>query len=273
MKSKLFSLLTAAFFLLSLCAACSPSDAGKKAEGRSGRPDASSSGLSEPGETVAFEPRITFPTQEYEGSNIAEIPYIEYEGETDAEIESLNRMVHQGIGRIYDDFKANPDGEGWIEIKAYPVTSDRYLQAVVTYITYPSYGADGRLFSINYDKTTRKAVTLDEATGALSLDQASLEERVAALFVPETEGQRIADAAARGFLLSEGPEGPVTELLLEVTVESDAADPWKYFYSFTPASGELLKLNGSCLFDPSEPDQTDPPLSYARGRTADNPRR
>jgi hypothetical protein len=54
----------------------------------------------------------------------------------------------------------------------------------------------------------------------------------------------------------------VVQLLLEIVLENTDADSWKYFFGYTPELNELVQLDSSCLFDPSNMDEMNPPLSY-----------
>jgi hypothetical protein len=210
-----------------------------------------------------IEPWITFITQEYEGDNIAEIPCIEYPWERDAEIDAINRSLNQGIQRVYEDFKASSEEPYWMEIRSYPFTSSDYLQVVVTSIEYPNYGTDGDLFSINYDKNQGKWLTVDDALKMEKINSGTLMHNVGELFEPEVPTQSLGEVKIAGFLLRGAQLGYYTEFLLEITVENSAAQPWKSYFSYTPQLDRLFKMDSRCLFDPSEPDQMDPPLSYS----------
>lgn len=212
-------------------------------------------------------PRIGFMTQEYIGDNIAEIPYIEYDGETNPEIESINRSLNQGIQQVYDGFMETADEDAWIEIKSYPFTSERFLQAVVTHVVYPTYGTDGDMLSVNYDKVSEVWLSTEAALEYAELRAEDLVHNVTGLFEPEYPSQSVGEVKVSGFLVHEYPEeidgdSLFIEFLLEITVENSEAEPWKSFYSYTPRLESLFRLNSSCLFDPFDMDQADPPLFY-----------
>jgi hypothetical protein len=170
---------------------------------------------------------ISLSTQEYDGTNIVEIPYIVYAEDRNPEIDSLNRSINQGLQMIYEDFLVNQsDGES-IEIRSYPFTTDKYLQVVVTYIAYPIYGTDGDMFSINYDRTTGKAMSVLD----LGLSEDELLYEVGQAFVPESEGALIDEVRLVGFLMHETENGDIPELLLQIAVDTPGADIWEGFYS------------------------------------------
>lgn len=208
--------------------------------------------------------RIGFITQEYEGDNIAEIPYIESDGEANPEIESINRLLNQGIQQTYEDFMNIETDREWIEIKSYPFTSDNYLQVVVTHIVYPTYGTAGDMFSINYNKKEKRAITISDVMEMLEMNEDDLLFEVGELFEPEFPGQSLDTVDTTGFLLREGPNGQYVLLLLEITLANSEGDPWKGFYAYAPESDELYELDNYCLFDPYDMDQWEPPLTYQK---------
>lgn len=218
--------------------------------------------------TASAGERIDFVTQEYTGDDIAEIPYIEYNAETNPEIESINRSLNQGIQRVYEDFLRDRAEHEWIEIKSYPFTSPDYLQIVVTSCIFPTYGTDGDMFSINFDRKTQKWISTAETMEAMGLDEDSLLSRVDESFVPESPGQMVDKVKTSGFLIRVTPGGKMIELLLIITVTSPDTEPWEGFYSYMPDgndnTNDLIKLSGDCLFDPRSMDQMDPPLSYQK---------
>ncbi len=208
--------------------------------------------------------KITFSTQDYTNENIVEIPYIEYVGEKNLEIDSINRLINQGIGKKYEDFIANSDKGALIEIKSYPFTTEDYLQIVITSNVFPNYATRGDLFSVNYDKKANKVITVYDALAECGLAESNLTEEVSAFFVPSHTTEFVAEVIATGFLYNQGPNGRIIQLLLEVMIESSDSEPRKTFFSYTPETNEFFEMNETCLFDPYDMDQMTPPLSYQR---------
>ena len=210
---------------------------------------------------------ITFMTQEYKSDNIAEIPYIEYDGDKNFEIDAINNSINQGIQRIYNEFMGDgsevPENT-WIEIKSYPFTSSEYLQVVVTSNIFPTYGTDGDLFSVNYDKKTGKWISVDDILKELDMDSEQLLIEVGEAYEPEFPEMQMDKVEVTGFLMHEGTDGHTVELFLEITEKNVDSDTWKGFYSFTPESRTLFRMDNVCLFDPNAMDQMTPPLSYQK---------
>lgn len=217
--------------------------------------------------------KIGVMTQEYAGDNIAEILMITYDGGQPAlvpfnyknpEIEALNRTIKLDHQQKYEDFMENNHDERTIEIKSYPFTSEDYLQIVMTSAVYPVYGTDGELSSYNFNKKENRYMDLADVMTKLGLDENTLTHRVRNLYVPTEPSQSVGAVAAAGFLIRQGPSGPINQLLLEVVIEQAGAEPWKHFFAYTPALNELIQLNPHCLFDPDDMDRMDPVLSYQR---------
>jgi len=211
--------------------------------------------------------RIGFMVQEYIGNNIAEIPYIEYDGEKNEQIDAINRSLNQGIRQRYEEFMGSLE-EGdprWIEIKSFPFTSEQRLQVVVTSAIFPNYGTDGSMFSINYDKVKDEWLTLDYALGVEGLDRESLFEQVRSLFEPEASTQSVGEINLAGFIEYEGDAGHYIQFLLEITVLNEAAEPWTHSYSIVPQFDSLFQMDASVMFEPGDMDQMDPPLHYQVG--------
>ncbi len=226
--------------------------------------------------------KIGVMTQEYVGNNIAEILMINYNGAQPAlaryggknpEIESFNNAIKFGIQQRYNEFMSKQQDRDWIEIKSYPFSTAEHLQIVTTTANYPSYGSDGDIASYNFNKKENRFMALADVMEELGLDQHKLAKKVKELYVPETPSQSVEKVTATGFLVRSAPSGPLTQLLLEVVIHNSASEPWKHFFSYTPALNELFKLNAECLFDPNDMDRMDPPLVYQRQATGKKTKR
>ena len=214
-----------------------------------------------------IDAQINVFTQEYDGNNIAEILTMSSETEN-ANIDRINGLILNDIQQPYNQFKANQDDYGWVEIKSYPFTSRDYLQIVTTYVEYPIYGTDGEIYSYNFSLTKGRYIELSEIMNDLGLTDAALTQKIQDLYARDVreEDESVIKVTAKGFLITanydESPE-PVTQLLLKVTIQHPGADSWESFFSYIPQTDELLRLQ-SDLFDSNEPDKMDPPLWYER---------
>ena len=211
---------------------------------------------------------ISMMTQEYIEDNIAEIPYITYDGEQPAlaeyggknpEIDMINNALKNGIQQTYLDFMENREGD-FIEIRTYPFSSDTYIQFVITCNTYPSYGTVGQLSSYNFDKASNHFIGLDEILENSNLNRETITKDVQKLFKPETPNLSISKVEIAGFLIENG----TVNFLLDVTIDNTQAEPWSYFYSYIPETKTLTRLDARQLFAPSKMVQMEPPLSYQK---------
>ncbi len=223
---------------------------------------------------------IAVLTQEYIGNNIGEILFLSYDetqadlqeyGGKNPEIESLNHTIANGIATIYNDYMANTGDDSWIEVRSYPFTSEAYLQIVTTYCQCPTYAIDGNLYSYNFDRKNNKFLSVDDALADLKLDKDTVSDTASGMiqdYYPDAN-ITVESVDVAGFLIQEGASGPLTQLLLQVNATEEGAGDWEGFFGYTPALNELIRLNGQCLFDPSQMDQMNPPLSYQEGWGAD----
>lgn len=218
---------------------------------------------------------ITTMTQEYFGDSIAEVLMISYDvqqpaleeyGWKNPEIDSLNNAVKFGVQQIYNSFVESGGDGTWIEIRSYPFTSEDYLQIVTTCCTYPSYGTDGDLSSYNFDRKENRFLSVDDALEKLKLDRRSVagnvREMAAGYYAQADGGLTAGEVSVDGFLFVKVPSGYVTQLLVQVDLTMKDGDVWKTFAGYTPELNEFIPLNSTCLFDPSQMDQMEPPLSY-----------
>ncbi len=224
--------------------------------------------------------QIAVLTQEYNGDNIGEILFLSYD-DTQAdlqqydgknpEIESLNHTIANGVLTDYNDYMEKAGSDSWVEVRSYPFTSDEYLQIVTTYCECPTYAIDGNLYSYNFDRKNNRFMSVDDALADLKLDRDTVADTASGLiqdYYPNTS-VTVESVDVAGFLIQEGASGPLTQLLLQVNATEDEVGDWEGFFGYTPALNELIRLNGQCLFDPSDMDQMNPPLSYQQGSASD----
>ncbi|MDR1427316.1 MAG: hypothetical protein LBJ08_06120 [Bifidobacteriaceae bacterium] len=221
--------------------------------------------------------------QSYESNDIVEILWLTYDGQQPAleeagwknpEIEAINRDIQQTV--FLPAQQREPADGDWvdrlIDIRSYPFTSEDYLQIVTTSVAYPNNGSVGALYSWVFDRRANAWVPPESAYGEAGLSGDALREAVAAAFVPVADGDSVVDVEPSGFVFVQGGDGWVPRFLVTVRGVDGAGTAWDAFFSYQPTnpSGRTLtRLNSSLLFDPAEPDATDPPLMYA-GPVADS---
>jgi hypothetical protein len=264
------SLAAAALALILLAFAFLPSCAPKAAP-----PEAAPLGAAPSLQPLAADNSATaiqMAANERSGQNIGEIAMIAYDSHSPAlasnggknpEIEKINDAIRNGALRRYNAFRAK-NGNGWVEAKSYPFTSERYLQIVMTYVEHPSRGSDGEIFSYNFDKQENLAISLETVLKEQGLDgEGAFLKKAKSLFRPQAKGLKMAFAVPKGFLVPKG--GGAAEILFEGTLAKAGESPWVHFFCMSLAKGEVRQLNSEILFPPQEMDRTSPPLFYEAG--------
>ena len=219
------------------------------------------------GEESPENVKITFITQEYyEGGDIVEIPYFEYDGAKNDVIDGINRLFNQGLQMRYEEFDANRSSYETWEIRTYPFTDERYVQVVITsilYSVYPDFQWSGTVESVNYDKWDNKWILFSD----LGIEEDSIIAEVSRLYVLTNEGAVIEDDGVKitGFLLrsQDGQSGNFTEILLEIATASGDRIHIS-FCSYCPETGEFYMFDPSAVmpFGHNDMDRMDPPLYY-----------
>lgn len=84
--------------------------------------------------------------------------------------------INAEISELYKEYLYNYaySDEQWCDFLAWPTETDRYLNAVITHISYPTYGTNGKVSSWVYDKKTGNRYTLDEALADAGVTRESL---------------------------------------------------------------------------------------------------
>jgi len=104
---------------------------------------------------------LDVPHRFYGGDSIIELPAIL--GAENSVIHMINREV-EAVGEAFALFEAPTyDDIYWCEVVAYTITSEPYLNILLTAIEYPTYGTSGDLYGWVYDKQAGNLVSLGQA--------------------------------------------------------------------------------------------------------------
>ncbi|MDR1293775.1 MAG: hypothetical protein LBK59_02260 [Bifidobacteriaceae bacterium] len=250
-----------------------------------GPPAASAEGTSSSADAESPEPTagagqidnadtvISVREQVDDGGDIIEILELTYDAEHPSlaateghnpEIDAINDDIES---TVYGAIGTISGSDSWADVRAYPFTSEDYLQIVTTAIAYPTYGTEGELFSWVFDRHTNTWIRPEGVFAEAGLTPDALTEAVSAAFVPDSPAESVERVEPSGFRYVQGVDGWIPEFLIKVTVANTEAEPWDGLFSYqgADATGQpLTKLNAECLFDPAEMDTMDPPLMYAR---------
>jgi hypothetical protein len=131
-------------------------------------------------EQVPVPPAVAMQAQEYEGGNVVEVPQLIHlagsGGASAGALDEVNAAITGFAGDYSKYVSGGDDGAEWIELKAYPIQNEKYIQVVMTRAVFPSYGTQGDVFSVCYDYQTDTIYSLDEAVNAEGLDLVNIEK-------------------------------------------------------------------------------------------------
>lgn len=212
--------------------------------------------------------RAVMDVQSYENGSIVEIPRLYYNSESRflseqggeiPDIKLINSSIEKSFKANYEQFRKEKR-KGCIDIRTYPFDSERYVQLVITYNEYPTYGTDGFLQSFCFDKLKNELITAEERLRHDSITLPELKEKAKELYTSEYEGDFLSDASLSGFVILEDR----TLYLMTLTVRNENSPTRILFYSLSLSENSLKRLDKDMLFDKGLLSRLDPPLYYDR---------
>lgn len=165
--------------------------------------------------------------------SVEEIPYFCCNREINKGVEELNGRISS---EIMEFATAKESEEEWHEICAYPVTTTKYVQVVVTYSRWPDYGTDGNLKTYNYDVTNSCAMGMNEALTLSELKIDELYGEIKDAFVPANDGGEYIKAEYNGFLVRK--DGSV-DFYVTIYLDNNVAEPYDRLAAYNPKTKEL----------------------------------
>ncbi|MBE6682253.1 MAG: DUF3298 and DUF4163 domain-containing protein [Ruminococcaceae bacterium] len=201
------------------------------------------------------------PEYDYDAS--IDVPYVLYEevyesnalpskieliqliaDENNEEVNTINGEINE----LYEYYLYNYyySDEESCDFLAWPTATDRYLNAVVTHIVYPTYGTYGDVTSWVYDKQTGKQYTLEEALADANITREGLLSQF-----DDAVSQWGGKANALNSLAFRMLENGKPQFLAGVEIEHAPGDTWVYFMTWSDGG---IENHDSFPFDPSEVD-------------------
>lgn len=214
----------------------------------------------------AGETAIIMSRQSYdEDGSIVEVPKFVSEGKSSS-IDKLNVSVSNSLANYVRGYGGvTDDTYEWYEIKSYPVSSEDYLQVVVTAVAYPNYATQGEAFSFNYDKKNDSILTLADALASFGSDTNDELDNIGALFEPYAyEGDIYSHAVPCGFIIQNS--GVI--MIVRVFCRNELASDYDALFVYRTDSGTLSPYDGNILFDAGICDSFEPPLFYEQNTVA-----
>jgi hypothetical protein len=151
---------------------------------------------------------------------------------------------------------------GGINVWAYSISDENYIQIYNTVFEYPTYGTAGELFGFVYDIAEDDYVTLDEFMERIGTTADDLTYEITEIYAASKPTDTVGGVYIKTFNLMKGPDGEYSYgFMFEMEVTPEGGDvPYKGFYMYTPFDGDVWEMNSEQLFDPYSVDQYDPPL-------------
>lgn len=201
------------------------------------------------------EPYFTMIYQNYGNDLICEIPYLFSLQWNDGIVELNNRISEEIMNQYAYDSDST---EGWAEIKAYPITSDDYMQLVMTAINYPNYATDGEVYSYIYDIKNECALTNEDGLALAGISEQELYDAVEGCYKPDSDASTFNHAQLGGFRIKDGS----VVFYLKLYIDNPEADNYDQIAAYSMKSGKLTIYDGGVLIPDDEIDVMTPPLTH-----------
>ncbi len=200
-------------------------------------------------------PYFSMLYQDYGKNLIVELPSFVSLKWTDG-LSELNKRISEEIMDCYA-YDSDSD-EGWAEIKSYPMTSEDYLQVVITAIDYPNYATQGEVYSYVYDIKNECALTNEDGLALAGITEQELYDLVASSYKPTDTSSFYNHAELGGFRIKDGN----VDFYLKLFIDNDEADNYNQIATYSMKSGKLLLHDGGVLIPDTEIDVMTPPLTH-----------
>lgn len=167
-----------------------------------------------------------------EGAAEEKLPqFVTESGESTKALEDLNEELNT-IRDRYEEIRKQDDGT-WMEIRSFVTQNDRYLQVTTAWNTYPTYGTQGDLMTLAYDKQTDTAIRCGDALVMTGLTGDQLSQDVNRAYVSSGMAGEVQYTGMEGFVLEE--DGTVSEIYMKLRIKEEQADvPYEAFFSYDP---------------------------------------
>jgi hypothetical protein len=291
--NRILSVITAALLTLSItaCGSTEPTSAETSSETSTELAAVTTAATSTAAETLSRDtPAGAAPSEGFIGDSIfpavtiqdyIDLEMVEYidltadfQAYTPAMIETNDAIFEDVYTRIerYEELLEESGNNtenyiGGINVWAYSITDENFIQIYNTVFEYPTYGTAGDLFGYVYDIANDDYVTLDEFLEATDNTEDDLAFAMTEHYAAANPYVTFGTVDLKAFHLMKGPDGEYSYgFMFEMEVTPPEGDePYKGFYMYTPFDGEVWEMNSDQLFDPYSVDQYDPPLHCNEG--------
>ena len=190
---------------------------------------------------------------------VEEVLYFNSFSDEDEQMDILNERIDH---EILEFANASVDDASWHEICSYPLTTDEYVQAAVTFITYPTYAEDPDLRSYNYSKKERRALDENDALDLCGMTEAELYDRIRQIWNPLSPAESLTNVTYKGFMVR--TDGSV-DMYLKTDVNNTEAEPYSRLIIYNSTAGEYMyAFDGEGLLPIDGEDAMKPKLTHGR---------
>lgn len=143
----------------------------------------SSEALSSETSAVSEIPTVDLVLDEQKGDNVGE--FMQLVGVQNDAIDKIN----DGIAALMEDYQeiaAHDDGS-WAEYRSYVDSNSRYINIIVHYNTYPTYGTQGKIAAFTYDIVNQKALDAEDCMSQVGTNKDQLQDLFEHYYATETE--------------------------------------------------------------------------------------
>jgi hypothetical protein len=153
--------------------------------------------------------------------------------------------------------------EGSFEIRAYPYTTDKYLQVVATSIEYPTYGRDPDAYSFVYDRTAKKYVRVSDALIEDGLTEDEILKDAEKLYIPSNEDYLFGGKICGIYMVDDSTRA----YILRMNMINPLADDWLSLMTYVP--GKYTEDGKAELFQNVKYDENFTPVKV-EAKESDN---
>lgn len=211
--------------------------------------DASSETLSSETSAVVEIPTVEMVLDEQKGDNIGE--FMQLTGVRNDAIDKIN----DEIASLMEDYQeaASRDDGTWAEYRSYVDSNSRYINILVHYITYPTYGTQGRIAAFTYDIVNQKALSAEDCMAQVGTNKDQLQDLFEHYYAAEAESNLYRDIVNLDVVgCTRNVDGTADfYLIVETEPKADAPDEYQtsssdaiYVYSTTDGSFTTFTVYG-----------------------------
>ncbi|MFT3983660.1 MAG: hypothetical protein QM697_07115 [Lachnospiraceae bacterium] len=188
---------------------------------------------------------------------VIEVAYFNSLNNDDTTYTSLNDRIQEEIWDVTE--KTDESDTEWADVRSYFLTGDDYLQVVSTVNVYPNYATKGDVYSYNYDKKNRRAMTNEDGLKVAGLTENELMEQVAAAYTVKGEGETYDHAQLGGFRVK---QDATVDFYLKLFIHNELAEDYDEIAVYQMSDGSLTLYDGEELIDSSQTDVLNPPMTH-----------